>query len=338
MVTKLIRSRAPLRISFCGGGTDVRPYPEERGGCVLSTTIDLYAYATVRPREDKEVHVTSLDYDMVAKYHTDELIYDGELDLIKAALKAMEISQGLDLFIHSDAPPGSGLGSSSTMVVAVLGALARWKNIPITPYELAEMAYKIEREELGIMGGLQDQYAAAFGGFNFMEFGRASVIVNPLRIPEEHLNELGYNLLLCYTGKTRLSGHIVQEQRDSYIQKKWSVVAALDEMKSLTIEMKNALLKGQLDYFAELLHIAWESKKRLNQRISNDTIDQMYAVAREHGALGGKILGAGGGGYLLVYAPFQKKHIVARELESVGGQVVSFNFDHHGQQSWIVNG
>lgn len=314
----------------------MKPYPEQKGGCVLSTTIDMYAYATIRPREDREVHVTSLDYDIVAKYHADELVYDGELDLIKAALKVMNINQGLDLFIHSDAPPGSGLGSSSTMVVAVIGALARWQNLPLTPYEVAELAYRIEREELQIVGGLQDQYAAAFGGMNFMEFGPSSVVVNPLRIPHEHLSELAYNLLLCYTGKTRLSGHIVQEQRESFINKKEDVVAALDEMKALTIEMKNALLKGQLTAFAELLHVAWESKKRLNQRISNDSIDQMYAIARANGALGGKILGAGGGGYLLLYCPFDRKHLIARELEQVSGQVVGFNFDHHGQQAWVV--
>jgi D-glycero-alpha-D-manno-heptose-7-phosphate kinase len=334
---KLIRSRAPLRISFCGGGTDVKPYPEEKGGCVLSCTIDKYAYATIRPRDDQEVHVTSLDYNLLAKYHTGNLVYDGELDLIKAALKLMGISQGLDLFIHSDAPPGSGLGSSSTMVVAVIGALASWQNLPLTPYEVAELAYQIERVELGIVGGLQDQYAAAFGGFNFIEFGRSAVVVNPLRVPDQHLSELGYNLVLCFTGRTRLSGHIVEEQRESFIQKKGAVVAALDEMKALTIEMKNALLRGRLTDFADLLHVAWESKKRLNQRISNDQIDQLYEVARKNGALGGKILGAGGGGYLLLYCPFDRKHLISQELEKLGGQVVGFNFEHHGQQSWTVD-
>ena len=337
MNNKLIRSRAPLRISFCGGGTDVKPYPEEKGGCVLSTTIDMYAYATVKPRKDQEVHVTSLDYDIVAKYHTQALEYDGKLDLIKAALKLMNIQQGLELFIHSDAPPGSGLGSSSTMVVAVIGALAKWQKVPMTSYEIAELAYRIEREELGIQGGMQDQYAAAFGGFNFIEFNRNAVIVNPLRIHNEHLSELAYHLILCYTGKTRLSGHIVEEQRESYINRKSSVVNALDEMKALTIDMKNALLKGQLSEFAQMLHVAWESKKRLNQKISNESIDQLYAIARKNGALGGKILGAGGGGYLLVYAPFERKHIIAAELEAVGGQVVGFNFDYDGLQSWLVD-
>jgi D-glycero-alpha-D-manno-heptose-7-phosphate kinase len=335
----IIRARAPLRISFCGGGTDVPPYPEERGGVVLSTTIDRYAYCTLIPREDDEITVKSLDYDLVASYHCQEdLKYDGELDLVKAVIKKLGTQKGLDLFMHSDAPPGSGLGSSSTLVVALIGAFARWLRIPLTDYEIASLAYEVEREELAIKGGKQDQYAATFGGFNFIEFLGSRTIVNPLRIPDETLNELEYHLLLCYTGATRLSANIIDTQVSGYVERKRDVVGALDEMKAMTIEMKNLLLTGRLDDFGRLLHTAWESKKHLAPQITTSSIDALYAAARKHGTLGGKILGAGGGGYLLLYCQFDRKHIIAEDLEKIGGKIVPFRFEQQGMETWQVNG
>jgi D-glycero-alpha-D-manno-heptose-7-phosphate kinase len=200
----IIRSKTPLRISFAGGGTDVEPYLSERGGAVLSTTIDKHAYSSLYYRPDHDIHVASLDYDVVAKYHADEPLLEGDkLKLVKAVVRRLcpkDNSQGLDIFLHSDAPPGSGLGSSSTVVVALIGVLKHWLHLPLTNYEVAELAYQIERGDLGIKGGKQDQYAAAFGGFNFIEFSRDATIVNPLRVPFNTLNELHYNLLLCYTG------------------------------------------------------------------------------------------------------------------------------------------
>ncbi|MBZ0252165.1 MAG: GHMP kinase, partial [Candidatus Methylomirabilis sp.] len=197
-------------MSFCGGGTDVPPYPEEHGGVALSATVDKHAYATLAPREDGEIHVRSLDYDVVAKYHVDQALPDdGKLDLVKAVIRRMEVRGGFDLFLHTDAPPGSGLGSSSTLVVALIGAFKEWLDLPMTDYEIAELAYEIERRDLGVVGGMQDQYAATFGGFNYLEFGRDAVVVNPLRIKAEIENELAYSLLLAYTGETRLSGKIV---------------------------------------------------------------------------------------------------------------------------------
>lgn len=336
----IIRSRAPLRLSFCGGGTDVPPYPQERGGVVLSATINKHAFASLIPQPGHDMKVTSLDYDTVAKYHLeDSLVYDGELDLVKAAVHRMNPErQGLDLFIHTDAPPGSGLGSSSTMAVALVGAFQRWRRLPSTAYEVAELAHQIERIDLGIKGGMQDQYAATFGGFNFIEFRGDDVIVNPLRIEPSLFDELEYRLLLCYTGKTRLSAHILDRQIDAYVKKKDEVVQALDAMKDLAIEMKNALLLGRLDAFGELLHVAWGHKKKLDAHISNGQIDELYDVARKKGAIGGKILGAGGGGYLLLYCQFDRKHVVAEALERVGGQVVDFGFDLRGLQTWEVNG
>jgi len=331
----LIRSKAPLRISFAGGGTDVPPYPEERGGAVLSTTINKYAYATLIPRDDDTINVKSLDYDIVAKYRTDEkLFYDGELDLVKAVINNMEAKRGLDLFMHSDAPPGSGLGSSSTVVVTLVGLFQKWLNIPLTDYDIAELAYKIERKDIGVKGGKQDQYAATFGGFNYIEFHAQSTIVNPLRIKRNILNELEYRLLLCYTGKTRLSANILKEQIEKFVKKEKQSVEALDELKAICIDMKNALLKGRLDEFGELLHQGWVHKKKLASKITNPEIDKLYETARENGAIGGKILGAGGGGYLLLFCEFDKKHILAEKLENLGGQIVDFGFDFKGLQTW----
>jgi len=333
----IYRSKAPLRISFSGGGTDVPPYPEERGGVVLSTTIDKYAYVTLVPRQDEELYVQSLDYDIVAKYNPNqELVYDGKLDLVKATVRNMGVSHGADLFLHSDAPPGTGLGSSSTVVVALIGAFKQWLRRPMTDYEIADLACHIEREDVGIKGGLQDQYSATFGGFNFIEFYGKTTVVNPLRIKPSILNELQYLLILCYTGGIRLSAKILDTQIENYVQKKEEVVRALDELKALTTEMKNALLQGRLTSFGELLDHAWENKKKLAVQITNPHIDEMYEMARKYGALGGKILGAGGGGYLLLFCQFDRRHIVAEQLEKLGGQVVEFAFEGEGLQTWEV--
>ncbi|HVP39857.1 MAG TPA: hypothetical protein VMS93_11815 [Candidatus Saccharimonadales bacterium] len=331
----IYRARAPLRISFCGGGTDVSPYPERHGGVVLSATIDKYAYATLRPRPGSAIKLTSLDYDVVAKYrHSKAMQLDGNLDLVKQVVKRMSRGAGLELFLHSDAPPGSGLGSSSTLVVALIGAFLEWRARPVTPYETAELAYRIERGDLGIAGGRQDQYAAAFGGFNFIEFFADRTVVNPLRVPTGVVNELQYRLLLCYTGQSRLSSAIIRRQTRSFVRAERSVVRALHELKALTAELKDALLLGRLERFGELLHVAWLHKRRLDPQITTGAIDEMYAEARRRGALGGKILGAGGGGYLLLYCPFDRKHKIAAQLEKMGGQVVPFSFESQGLQTW----
>ena len=334
----IFRSKAPLRISFSGGGTDVKPYVAEKGGVVLNATINKYAYASLSPRYDGMLNVESLDYDIVAKYHVNgSLTYDGKLDLVKAVVKIMNIDgemKGLDLFIHSDAPPGSGLGSSSTMVVALIGVVKHWLRRPMTDYEIADTAYVIEREELGIKGGMQDQYAATFGGFNLIEFHDQRVIVNPLKVDPEVVNELEYRLLLCYTGKTRLSAKIIDTQVRNYLERRAGVEESLDRLKEITIAMKDCLLRGELDDFGVLLSEAWEKKKMMAKQITNPQIDQLYSLARANGAIGGKILGAGGGGYLLLFCRFDRKHIVARKLEEYGGQIVKFSFDFDGVQSW----
>jgi D-glycero-alpha-D-manno-heptose-7-phosphate kinase len=333
-----VRCRAPLRISFGGGGTDVPPYPEERGGAVLSTTIGKYAYSTLIGRNDDRINVRSLDYDIVASYSVNaELKYDGNLDLVKAAIRAMGVRNGCDLFLHTDAPPGSGLGTSSALVVAIVGAFRRWLKLPLTSYDIAELAYHIERDEAGIKGGRQDQYAATFGGFNFIEFLGKTTIVNPLRIDWDTINELEYRLMLCYTGGTRLSAGILDDQTARYTERNADVLKAFEETKQLAFDMKNALLLGKLNEFGALLHQAWCCKKRLSTKITDPRIDELYELARRNGAIGGKLLGAGGGGYLLFLCEFDKWHIVAEKLERAGGKIVGFTFDLRGMQSWEVS-
>jgi D-glycero-alpha-D-manno-heptose-7-phosphate kinase len=334
----IVRSKAPLRISFGGGGTDVSPYPDERGGATVSTTIDKYAYCTLIERDDEQINVKSLDYGMAISYRTPkELRYDGKLDLIKAAIKSMNINKGVDLLLHNDVPPGTGLGASSAIVVALIGSFKEWQKNPLTDYEIAEAAYHIEREELGIKGGRQDQYGATFGGFNFIEYFGKRVVVNPLRIKKDILNELEYRLVLCYTGTTRLSARIIDDQISGYVQKKNEVVHALDETKRLATAMKNTLLLGEIDEFGDLLNESWHQKKKFTPKISNPKIDEMYEEARKTGAIGGKLSGAGGGGYLLLLCEFDKRHAVVAALEKMGGNILPFAFEDRGLQTWKVN-
>ena len=336
---KIVRAKAPLRIGFGGGGTDVSPYCDERGGAILSATIDRYAYCSLIPANDDEITIQSLDYDLIEKYASaGPEPTDGKFNLVNAAIKVMQLKGGFKLFLHCDAPPGSGLGTSSTMAVALVGAIAHLLRQPLTDYDVAELAYRIERTEAGIRGGRQDQYAATFGGFNFIEFTGGNTIVNPLRIKQSTINELQYRLLLCYTGKTRLSAGIIDDQMTAYAQKKEGVVEAFDETKALAFAMKNALLLGRIDEFGSLLHQTWCVKKHFSSKITDASIDQLYAVARENGALGGKLLGAGGGGYLLVLCEFDKWHLVARKMEEAGGKVINFAFEHDGLQTWENKG
>lgn len=333
-----IRARVPLRISFAGGGTDVSPYPETKGGCVISTTVSRYAYAILELREDNIKQVISNDYDISLIYNEiQNLPYNGELDLIKAALRLFDLDDyGFNLTIACDAPPGSGLGSSSAVMVAVIGAIAKMTNASFTSYEIAELAYQLERLELGIKGGYQDQYAASFGGFNFIEFNSNSIIVNPLRIKPEILNELHSNLILINTGKTRLSSNILARQISATKNRDEIVLRSLDEIKHLAIEMKNTLLRGTLDDFGDLLHQGWENKKQLDKSISNKYIDHLYDTAQKTGAVGGKISGAGGGGHMILYCDITDRRRLEKKMIELGCQVINYDFEDNGLQSWIV--
>jgi D-glycero-alpha-D-manno-heptose-7-phosphate kinase len=334
----LYRAKAPLRISFAGGGTDVPPFPEQEGGVALSATIGRYAYGTLEPRSDGQIYIESLDFGEAITYSPeDQLVYDGKLDLVKAAILHLGRPEtGFNLVLHSDAPPGSGLGASSAVMVTLVGLLKEWKSLPLTDYEIADMAHRIERHDLGIQGGLQDHYAAAFGGFNYIEFAGDRVIVNPLRIPADVQNELQYNLLLVFTGRVRLSARIIEDQVARFEARESDSVEALREIKRLTGEMKAHLLRKELDAFGALLHDEWVQKKRMSARISTPELDAIYDAARAAGASGGKITGAGGGGYMLLYCPGGARHRVARKLVDLGCSVADFGFEPVGLQTWRV--
>ena len=260
---------------------------------------------------------------------------DGKLDLVRAAIRRLtpEELSGYDLVLRSNAPPGSGLGSSSAMMVSLVGLLQHYSRAPMTEYEMANLAYVIERQDLGITGGLQDHYAATFGGFNFIEFGER-VVVNPLRVRDSIVGELEINLLLCYTGLTRASNRIIDDQTSRVREKSEETLEGLRAQKDLAYEMKTHLLRGELDAFGVLLGEAWQQKKKMSPMISNPRIDEIYEVAMEHAALGGKVTGAGGGGYILFYCDFSKKHRLAEALVRMDAPVTEFSFAPRGVATW----
>jgi D-glycero-alpha-D-manno-heptose-7-phosphate kinase len=339
----IIRARAPLRISFAGGGTDLSPYVDQHGGMVLNATIDRYAYATLRFHDHPLIRVNSLDYQTVADYGVGEpLVYDGKFDLIKACLRRLGPSiahqeRGIELYLETEAPPGSGLGASSALVVAVIGALRAWRRLPLDKYELARVAWEVERKDVGAPGGLQDQYAAVFGGFNLIEFrSLTNVIVNPLRIEPRIVNELQYNLLLVFTGATRASTGVIDAQVSNLREQRPIVLEAMNRMKALTIEAKDALLTGHLDDLGHILHEEFLEKRRTADAVATPQIEEMYEEARRLGVIGGKVSGAGGGGFMFLYCPFDRKPAVSACIRALGGEVVPMAFEHDGIQTWTA--
>lgn len=339
----VLRARAPLRISFAGGGTDVAPFPEREGGAVLSSTMTSYAYSTLRPRDDGIITVQSLDYGMSIDFAVDEpVVLDGRLDLPKAAIARIRSfphalpASGFDLFLHTNAPPGSGLGSSSAVMVSVIGLVAAHLGVDLTPHEIADLAYRLERDDLGIPGGYQDQYAAAFGGFNFMEFTGKEVIVYPLRIRDATVHELEHNMLLAYTGHSRVSDHIIEDQVSRYETGNAEALAGLRAQKDLAHAMKEALLRGEVRTFATLLGDAWVQKQRMSERITTPLISEAVEVALSQGALGAKVTGAGGGGHMIFICEFERKHRVAEALIALGMSVSEFTFSRDGVTTWRV--
>lgn len=335
-VCRNVRAKAPLRLSFAGGGTDVSPFPETEGGAVLSATIDRFAYASLSPRADGRVSIESVDFGLSLDFPlTEDPVLDGKLDLVKAAIRRLrrEDLGGYDLVLRSNTPPGSGLGSSSTIMVALVGMLHEFYGLPLDQYEVADLAYAIERKDLNIRGGLQDHYAASFGGFNFIEFGER-VIVNPLRIRDSTINELEFSLLLCFTGITRQSANIIADQTHRVKAAESDTLAGLRAQKQLAVAMKSALLRGKLGEFGELLGEAWREKQKLSPMIATPRIQQAFEIALRNGAISGKVTGAGGGGYILFYCDFKKKHRVADALERFGVVATEFTFEPRGLTTW----
>jgi D-glycero-alpha-D-manno-heptose-7-phosphate kinase len=331
------RARTPLRVSFAGGGTDVPPFPAIEGGAVLSATINRHVYGALVPRTDGVIAVESPDLGISRTFAVgDHHELDDALHLVQGAIRRLGLPEkdGYELFLNSSAPPGSGLGSSSAVMVTLVGLLAERYGLAMDNYELARTAWSIEREDVGIRGGLQDHYAAAFGGFNFIEFHADQVVVNPLRMPGDVIDELEHNLLLCFTGRTRASDHVIEDQTRRVLDHDEEALAGLRAQKALAEEMKRTLLLGRCDAFGELLGEAWQQKKRMSPRITTDYIDHAYETALKHGALGGKVTGAGGGGFMLVYCDFRRRHAVAQALEDIDMRVEEVGFDPRGLVTW----
>lgn len=340
----LIRSKAPLRLGLAGGGTDVSPYCDEYGGYVLNATIDMYAYCTIEPTETNTVVFYAADRNEYYESKSKPFLeLDGKLDLHKGIynriVKQFNGGNSLSLKIttYSDAPAGSGLGSSSTMVVAILKAFAEWLNLPFGEYDLAHLAFEIERIDVGLSGGRQDQYAATFGGINFIEFYQQDrVIVNPLRVKNWIINELENSIVLYYTGASRESAKIIDEQVRNAATKNQKSIDAMHELKTDAMVMKEAILKGDIMTFAKYLGKSWEAKKKMASSISNSRIDDIYNIAKEAGAYAGKVSGAGGGGFMIFMIDPILRLRLMNTLKQQDGQIMNFHFTKNGTQSWKV--
>ena len=335
----IIRSKAPFRVSFGGGGTDMAPYCREHGGCVISTAIDRHVYVTLEPRDDKKNRVFSLNNNDELIFKKGDTDYTSNFEIFKGIINDLEIEDGFNITTYSELPVGSGMGGSSSLSVALIGALNNYYNFGLSKHEVAQKAYDIERIELEQKGGYQDQFAAAYGGFNFIEFTN-SVEVFPVSATVELVNELQYRLILCYIGGSHFSSDIQVEVLRGYEIQKKSYLEAMQDLKNVALSMRTIIESndfGLLNEFGELLHKGWLAKKSLSSKISNKEIEHFYLTSRKFGVLGGKLLGAGGGGHLLLFSKPNKKHRVIQELEKIGGKIVNFHFNPKGLEVWNIN-
>ena len=330
------RSKSPVRISFGGGGSDTSTFFTEYDGAVINATISLYSHATLKIREDEAIFIHSLDLkDSVQFSSLEELLnYTGKFSLIQAAIKAVKPSFGFELFIHSDFPMSSGLGGSSVVISAILGCFNQFRHDRWDKHDISEISFQAERLHLGVAGGWQDQYATVFGGLNFMEFNINQNIINPIRLNRDLLLELEESLVLCYTGTTHNSGNIHADQKTQTTDRQ--VKNRIQSNVALTFEMRNHLLRGRLNEFGNCLHRAWELKRSFSSKISNPWLDEIYNEALNNGAVGGKLLGAGGGGYFLFYVPSFDRHKLMNWIENKGLHYTPFIFEEQGLQSWTV--
>ncbi|HYM93905.1 MAG TPA: dehydrogenase [Chitinophagaceae bacterium] len=340
----IYRSKAPLRIGLAGGGTDVSPYSDLYGGAILNATISLYANATIEPLNDKKIILETIDRNEEEIFDwSKELPVNGKLDLLKGVYNRIQKDFGINnhpgfrLSTYVDAPAGSGLGTSSTLVVAIIGVFTEMLRLPLGEYDMAHYAYDIERKDLQLAGGKQDQYAATFGGVNFMEFFSGDkVIVNPLRIKQQYLFELENNLLLYYTSTSRESAEIIKKQSKNVTDKKEKSIEAMHQLKQQAQRMKEALLKGKLNEIGEILDFGFQQKRQMAEGISNEMLDDIYETAKKAGAVGGKISGAGGGGFMIFYCPVNTKYKVIKNLGKFGGQHRDYKFVEHGLTTWTI--
>lgn len=339
----IYRSRAPLRLGLAGGGTDVSPYSDLYGGAILNTTINLYAHASIEPLTENKIIVQALDRNEEQIFSSANLLpTDGTLDLLKGVYNRIQKDFGITLpgfrlTTFVDAPAGSGLGTSSTLVVAIIGAFYEMLKLPLGEYDIAHYAYEIERNDLQLAGGKQDQYAATFGGVNYMEFYEGDkVIVNPLRIKQQYLNELENNLVLYFTSTSRESATIIKEQVKNVNSKNEKSLEAMHQLKEQAKMMKEAMLKGKLNEIGEILDFGFQQKRQMAANISNNNIEEIYNKAKQAGATGGKISGAGGGGFMIFYCPGNTRYKVAETLKGLGGEVRNYQFSAQGLNTWTV--
>jgi D-glycero-alpha-D-manno-heptose-7-phosphate kinase len=338
----IYRSKAPLRIGLAGGGTDVSPYSDLYGGAILNATVSLFAYANIETIPEKNILLHAMDKQEEQQYAwSHELPIDGQLDLLKGVYNRIQKQYGMPetgfkLSTFVDAPAGSGLGTSSTLVVAIVGAFVEMLRLPLGEYDIAHLAYEIERSDLKMIGGRQDQYAATFGGVNYMEFYGDNVVVNPLRIKQQYLFELENNLVLYYTATSRESARIIEKQSQNVVSKQEKPIDAMHQLKRQAQLMKEALLKGRLHEIGEILDFGFQQKKQMAEGISNTLMDEIYEAAKKAGATGGKISGAGGGGFMTFYCPANTKYKVIEKLSAFGGFVRNYQFVDHGLTSWTI--
>jgi D-glycero-alpha-D-manno-heptose-7-phosphate kinase len=330
------RAKSPVRISFGGGGSDISSYFIENKAAVINATISLYSHATLKIREDQRICLNSLDLNDAIEFEDIKQLntYSGKFSLIVSVIRAINPSYGFELFLYSDFPMSSGLGGSAVVTSSILGCFNQFRNDLWDKHDIAEIAFQSERLHMGIAGGWQDQYATVFGGLNFMEFNSEQNIITPIRLNTETIVELEESLLLCYTGITHDSGNIHSDQKEQ--SKSNKIKERIQTNVNLTYEMRNHLLRGRLNDFGKCIHKAWQLKREFSSKISNPWLDEIYNGAIQNGAIGGKILGAGGGGYFLFYVPAFERIKLMNWVQSKGLICTPFVFENQGLQSWKV--
>jgi D-glycero-alpha-D-manno-heptose-7-phosphate kinase len=342
---RVVRARAPLRLGLAGGGTDLVGYSSQHGGAVLNATIDRYAFASVRARDDGQVFFEACDLERQESLAAAPVLDGSALKLHRGVYERMvrDFNAGepfsVSVTTAVDAPLGSGLGSSSALVVALIEAWRTYLDLPLARYDVAHLAYEIERIDLALAGGRQDQYSAAFGGINFLEFLRdGEVIVNPLRFSEGVVAELESSLVVAFSGESRASDAIIRQQTSGVDAQSAAVLEALHQMKQDAVDMKRAILLGDIGEVAALLERSWVAKKQTAPGISTPAIERLEAAARAAGAIGTKVSGAGGGGFLMMIVPVERRYRLIAALNEQGAQAYPVKFSERGAESWTLSG
>ncbi len=332
----IIRSKAPFRVSFGGGGTDMAPYCMEYGGCVISTTIDRYVFISLKPRYDKKIRVYSVNYKKEEIFDIGDKDYNKNFKIFKGVVNVLGIKHGFDITVFTELPAGSGMGGSSSLCVALIGAFDKYYNLNLSKHEIALKAYHVEKNELNQRGGYQDQFAAVYGGLNFIEFSK-DVKVIPIKTNPEMINEIQFRMILCYVGGSHISSEIQDEVIKKYDIEKKTYIETMQNLKDVALSMKKIIESNdinKLNEFGKLLHKGWLAKKSLSSKISSKAIENFYLTSRKFGVLGGKLLGAGGGGHLLLFCDPNEKFHVIEEMERIGGKIETIHFNPLGLQVW----